>query len=219
MMKFEDRRDAGHQLAIKLVEDAKIVQSETQDLLVLSIPRGGTVIGDVVAKHLACAHDVLIVKKIGFPGQEELAIGAVAEDGIVLLNHNMIAAYDLTNYEVSNAIAKAQFRVERYTDMFRQGKPLDVADKTVILVDDGIATGETIKAGLHWLKEKQHGVQDIIVIVPVCSQDSLHQLQALVDQVISLHTPMNFRAVSLYYRDFKPIDDKNVLDILRDRSL
>jgi putative phosphoribosyl transferase len=166
-MIFADRRNAGFQLADQLLLHPAIIQAARESLLTLSIPRGGVIIGAIVARVLGCAHQVLIVKKIGFPGYEELAIGAVAEDGEVLLNRAIIASYDLAPDEMQAAITNARGKVERYVRTFRHGKSLDTRDKTVITVDDGAATGETLKAAIHWLRGETHRAQNVIVAVPV----------------------------------------------------
>jgi putative phosphoribosyl transferase len=221
-MRFADRKEAGFRLADKLILQPKVVSLDRENLVVLSIPRGGVVISDVVASVLGCAHDVLIVKKIGFPGHEELAIGAIAENGMVALNHEIIAWYDLTPDEVQTSIANARNKVEYYVRTFRHGKALNVVDKTVILLDDGAATGETLKAAIHWLRGKEHRAQQIIAAVPVCSPHTMSELAVLTDEMICLHIPQDFLAVGQFYQDFKPVTDEEVLNILstqRNRTL
>jgi predicted phosphoribosyltransferase len=213
-MIFEDRKDAAFRLADRLLPQPDIVQSDCERLLILSIPRGGVIIGDIIARALGCAHDVLIVKKIGFPGHEELAMGAVAEDGTVLLDREMIAWYDLAPDEVHAAIANARIKVARYMRLFRRGKTLDVTGKTVLVVDDGVATGETLKAGIRWLRGESHRARKVIVAVPVCSPVTLAELEALADETICLYVPEDFMAVGQYYRKFEPISNEEVLTIL-----
>jgi predicted phosphoribosyltransferase len=214
-MIFTDRRDAGFRLADRLRSHPDILELHHESLLVLSIPRGGVVIGAIVASVLDCAHDVLIVKKIGFPGHEELAMGAIAEDGVMLLNREMVSLYSLTPDEVQAAVTTARNKVEHYVRMLRHGKQLDPAGKTVILVDDGAATGETIKAALRWLREKGHRAKKVIVALPVGSPSTMAELQVLADQTICLHEPEDFQAVGQYYWNFQSVSDEEVLAIIK----
>ncbi len=213
-MRFTDRKDAGLRLADKILLYPEIVRLDRENLLVLSIPRGGVIIGDIVARVLGCPHDVLIVKKIGFPGNEEQAIGAIAENGTVLLNREMISWGNVTPDEVQRAIAKARTKVEYYVRTLRRGKALDVTDKTIILVDDGVATGETLKAAIHWLTGENHSATQVIVAIPVCSPNTMRELRVLIDEMICLHAPEDFHAVGQFYQNFEPISEEEVLDIL-----
>ena len=213
-MIFSDRVDAGFHLACELLRQPEITQAEASSLLILSIPRGGVIIGNVVARFLGCSHDMLIVKKIGFPGHEQLAMGAVAEDGTVLLNREMISWYNLPPEKVRTAIIIARDKVKEYVKTLRHEKPLDVTGKTVILVDDGVATGETLKAAIRWLSEENHHAGKVIVAIPVCSPDTIAELEAMADKVICLYVPDDFAAVGQYYRNFEQVSEKEVLDML-----
>jgi predicted phosphoribosyltransferase len=185
-------------------------------LLVLSIPRGGVVVGDIVAQELGCAHDVVIVKKIGYPGHEELAIGAMAEDGESFLNEDMLNWYSLEENEVAAVVAFARDRIEHHVEKFRRGQRLDLAGKTVIITDDGIATGETMKAAIRWMRPKPEkpGAAQVIVAVPVCSKYTADELELLADELVCLYIPDEFMAVSQFYWRFEQVSDDEVLAIL-----
>lgn len=213
---FTDRKDAGLQLAEELLGNPVITRADRSRLLVLSIPRGGVVVGQAVAQALNCDHNVIVVKKIGFPGFEEMAIGAIAEDGPVILNRSVLAQNDLTSEGVEPEILHTKTRVARGIQLFRQGRPLDVGGKVVILVDDGIATGETMKAAIRWVKSKpgEARPRNVIVAVPVCSDTTIRRLAALVDAVVCLLVPRQFFAVGQFYRHFEQVTDEQVLEIL-----
>lgn len=211
---FTDRKAAGFHLARRLAHCPNIMQVKRDNLLVVSIPRGGVVIGNIGARMLGCPHDILIVKKIGFPDYGEFAIGAVAEDGTVLLNHELIAQCELAPEQVNAAIAIARDKVEDYVRIFRHGDLPYVTGKTVILVDDGIATGETLKVAICWLREMNHRAEKVIVAVPVCSPRVITELAELADEVVCLCVPQDFIAVGQYYSDFSQVSEMEVLDIL-----
>jgi predicted phosphoribosyltransferase len=214
---FTDRVDAGQRLASRLISHPVISRADRGDLLVLSIPRGGVVIGDVVAKILGCPHEVIVVKKIGFPGHGELAIGAIAEDEALLLNSAILNQYRFGFADIEPMIYSAKAKVQRYITLFREGRALDVASKIVIMVDDGIATGETMKAAIRWLdaRSSQDAPRQIMIAVPVCSHNTARELRLLVDHLVCLETPGNFFAVSQFYLGFEQVDDAEVLSILR----
>ncbi len=215
MFLFVDRTEAGEKLAIPL-QTEPLVQSAGKDkLLVLSIPRGGVIVGAAIAQTLGCAHEVVVVKKIGFPGHEEMAIGAMTEDGIVVLNKDVTVAPKLHNYIKQKEI-QVQAKIEAYTRIFRQGRSYCPQSKTVILVDDGIATGETMKAALIGLlsKDKTQHPNKVLVAVPVCSPQAVRELTALADKLIYLAVPKQFWAVGQFYRNFDQISDEEVLEYL-----
>ncbi len=213
---FVDRKEAGRQLADRLLHSSAIAQANKVGLLVLSIPRGGVLVGDVVAKALQCKHDVVVVKKIGLPGREELAIGAVAEDGQIFLDKDTISYFNPRPEELRLMTAQAKAKVTHYIQTFRNGKPLDLKGKTVILVDDGVATGETMKAALRWANSQdgENRAKEIIVAVPVCSPVTVTELRTLADEVITLDVPPGFMAVGQFYQCFNQVTDEEVLAIL-----
>jgi len=177
---------------------------------VLGVPRGGVVAGKVLADKLNWNLDVLITKKIGFPGQSELAMGAVAEDGGAVWDEQLVGG--VGDKEKKIELGKAQKKVAKYIEEFRGGKELKIKDKTVIIVDDGIATGKTVEAGIKWLREK--GVGKIVVAVPVCAKDTAKKLKKLVDEWVCLDEPRNFMAVGQFYREFSQVDDEEVKGLL-----
>ncbi len=126
----------------------------------------------------------------------------------------MIAFYNLAEDDVQAAITNARGKVERYVRTFRHGKSLDTRDKTVITVDDGAATGETLKAAIHWLRGEPHRAQNVMIAVPVGSPDTMAELEAMADKTVCLYAPEDFMAVGQYYRHFTPVSDDEVLDIL-----
>lgn len=215
---FLDREEAGEKLAGQLQAEPLINDISPEKLLVLSIPRGGAVVGAVVAQTLQCAHDVIVVKKIGFPGQRELAIGAIAEEGLVVLNRKL-AEYPASAVE-ADYLAKTQQQlkgtIEDYVQKFRRGRSLDVQAKTVIVVDDGIATGETMKAAVVWLTSKEPSARPkkILIAVPVCSPRIAQEFEPLVDRFICVARPKLFWAVGQFYWNFDPVYDHEVVKIL-----
>ncbi len=215
-MRFTDRKDAGQCLADKLLLQPKIIQSNRENLLVLSIPRGGVIIGDVVAKALNCQHNIVGVKKIGLPGHEELAIGAISEGGRIFLDDDMLAWYNPHPEKLRLAIAHAKALVTHNVEAFRKGQPLDLKNKTVILVDDGIATGGTMIAALKWAKSQDgdNGARMIIVAVPVCSPTTEPKLKSMADDLVVLNVPQHFAAVGQFYEYFDQVTDEEVLAIL-----
>ncbi len=215
---FQNRHEAGMLLADTLRRHPVISSAGNDSLLVLSIPRGGVVVGAAVAQALDCAHDVIVVKKIGFPGQPEFAAGAVAEDGPPYLNADVIAPYRGDPYfmrELTEQIARTQYRIAQQIADFRQGRRLALAHRVVMVVDDGVATGETVKAAVRWLNAQpaDNRPSGVIVAVPVCSQQALFELRPLADVVYVL-LPRNFHAVGQFYREFEQVSDDEVRRIL-----
>jgi predicted phosphoribosyltransferase len=215
---FVDRQDAAQQLAQKLLVHPLIRETSPTNLLVLSIPRGGVILGAVIAHELGCAHDVVIVKKIGFPSHQELAVGAMAEDGTAEFDLNTLRYYGLSKETLKPVIRETFAKIDRYVHTFRKGKALDVRGKWVILVDDGIATGETIKAAVRWVT-RQQTQRAIIVAAPVCSPHTAAELQALVDELVCVAYPNDFIAVGQFYRHFEPVEDNEVLRVLNRRAI
>jgi predicted phosphoribosyltransferase len=209
---FANRWDAGRRLADRLLQDSRIRQTPHDRRLIVSIPRGGTLIGQPLAQALGCAHDVIIVKKIGFPGQDEYAIGAAAEDGAVTLNPDVLERYHLSDAELAPQIAAARARIAHYVQRFRADQPLAVGGMLTIVTDDGIATGETMRAAIHWLRERPPLAAPacIYIAVPVCSPESADELAPLVDAFVSLAAPLNFMAVGQFYWHFPQVSDEEV---------
>jgi len=217
MLMFLNRQEAGEQLAARLLDEPLIKEAAKEELLVLSIPRGGVVVGAVVARVLGCAHELVAVKKLGFPGQKELAIGAMAEEGLIVLNKQISSWYQPEDDDyLTGEIARVKSQLEAYIQELRQGRTLEVQSKIVIIVDDGIATGETMKAALIWMRSRapNERPKKIVVAVPVCSPGAAREFAKLADIFICLAAPQQFRAVGQFYWDFDPVSDEEVVRYL-----
>ena len=208
-MLFQDRSNAGRMLASRLKQFAN-----RPDVVVLALPRGGVPVGYEVAKDLNVPLDVFIVRKLGVPGHEELAMGAIASGGVLLLNNHVVRALGIPESVINSAAAKEERELERREREYRDGRsPLDVQGKTVILVDDGLATGSSMRAAVQALKRK--GASHIVVAVPVASSRTCEEFEPEVDQVICAATPEPFWAVGQWYTDFSQTGDEEVRDLLR----
>jgi putative phosphoribosyl transferase len=205
-MLFHDRKEAGASLAEALMHyrDAHPV--------VVGLPRGGIPVAAEIARRLSAPLDLIIVRKIGCPWQPEYAIGALAT-GVTVLNDEEIRALGIRPDQLNAAIASERRELERREAVYRKGRgPLDVRDRVVILVDDGLATGTTALAAIKALR--QLGPRRIIFAAPVCAPDSATNLGRHADEVICLRLPPQFRAVGLHYDDFTPTTDAEVLACL-----
>ena len=220
MFLYVDRTEAGEQLGEKLREEPLISEAHRADVLVLSIPRGGVAVGTAVSRILGCAHDVVVVKKIGFPGREELAIGAMAEDGTLVLSPYVTNWPALNDDYVNEKEKQVKARIDAYVEKFRQGRTLDLQAKTVVLVDDGIATGETMKAAVAWIRSREVEQQpnQVLVAVPVCSPFACQIFVSLADTMVCLRVPERFWAVGQFYWNFDQLNDQQVLELLLNES-
>jgi len=207
-MIFTDRIEAGEKLAEEVV---KVVDGNDKGV-VLGIPRGGVVIAKIIAERLGWKLGVIISKKIGFPGNEELAMGAVAEDGEPIWDEDLIKGYGVKEKDRLRELEKAKEKIRKYVERFRGGKELEIKNKAVIIVDDGIATGRTVEAGIKYLRELK--VKKIIVGVSVCAKDTEKRLRKIADEFICLHSAGNFMAVGQFYRDFPQVDDEEARQLL-----
>lgn len=206
---FKDRKDAGSRLASKLLQ-----YKDRKDVIVLALPRGGVVTGYEVARILNCPLDVIIIKKIGFPGQEELAIGAVSETGAMVLNENIVLSYGISKDYIENQRLHKQEEISRRIALYRGGKGIPPLDgKVIILVDDGIATGATIKVAIAVLKKEK--ISRLVVAVPVASPDAEESIKKIVDEWVCLETPHDLRAIGYYYEDFDQVSDEEVIKIMK----
>lgn len=205
---FADRRDAGVKLAIELEK------LSVQRPIVIAVPRGGIIVGAEIARSLHAPLDVVISRKIGTPGNPEVAIGAVTPDGEVVFNQRLMKAYKFTpqdlDKEISIAIQELGSRLKRYS----MGKrSLDWKDRTVILVDDGIATGFTLAATIEYVRKQQPA--GIILAVPVAPAVVAKEMQTKVDQLICLITAEEFYAVGQFYENFDQTEDAEALSLLQ----
>lgn len=208
MAAFRDRRDAGARLAEKLAHYAG-----GSDAIVLGLPRGGVVVGDEIATALSCPLDVLIVRKIGFPTEPELAVGAVSETGTVVLNDDIISRYGITEKYLDEETSSQKKEIARRLSLYRAGAgivPLD--GRIAIVVDDGVATGATMKAALVTLKKER--IARLVAALPVASQSAEAELGPLADEWVCLQAPEDFMSVGAYYRNFRQVSDEEVMEIL-----
>lgn len=206
--KFRDRRDAGRALAGELEKYAG-----RDDLLVLALPRGGVPVGYEVARELHAPLDVFLVRKLGVPGQEELAMGAIASGGVRVLNRQVVEMLGLTDPTIAAVAATEQEELERRELAYRGDRPtLDVRGKTVILVDDGLATGSTMRAAAMALRQQEP--ERLVVAVPVAAEETCEQFRDEVDEIVCAMTPEPFYAVGLWYEDFSQTTDAEVTDLL-----
>lgn len=205
---FRDRAEAGDLLAARLSGLA-----DRDDVIVLALPRGGVPVGYEVASALRVAFDVFVVRKLGVPGHEELAMGAIASGGVRLVNHDVVDALGIPPAVIDQAARREQVELERRERLYRGSRPLiPLANKTVVLVDDGLATGSTMRAAVTAVGQQQPA--RIIVAVPVGASSTCEELAGEADEVICLRSPDPFMAVGLWYRDFTPTSDNEVRTLL-----
>ncbi|HEX4925518.1 MAG TPA: phosphoribosyltransferase family protein [Bdellovibrionales bacterium] len=208
-MLFQDRYDAGRRLAGELNG-----LSGRKDLIVLGLPRGGVPVASEVARGLGCPLDVFTVRKLGAPGQEELALGAIAPGGVRVLNPEIVDALAISRPEIDVIAQREQRELERRERVYRGGRAAPRIDgKTVILVDDGLATGATMRAAV--LAVRQLRAREIIVAVPVGARSSLEAMLNVADKVVCPEIPPNFFGVGQWYFDFTPTTDDEVQDLLK----
>jgi predicted phosphoribosyltransferase len=210
--RFRDRTDAGHQLAGALGRFRG-----APDTIVLGLPRGGVPVAHEIARELALPLDVLVVRKVGAPGQPELAMGAVASGGARVVNDDILAHF--ANAEAVFAVVAEQelVELERRETLYRAGRgPLAVSARTCVIVDDGLATGATMEAAVLALKSL--GATRIVVAVPVASGEAVSRLERSADEVVCLLKPLWFRAVGQWYDDFEQTSDAEVAALLADRA-
>ena len=207
-MIFQDRRDAGVRLATALESYLGI-----QNGLVLGLPRGGVPVAFEVARLLRLPLDVFVVRKVGVPDQPEYAMGAVASGGVAVANSDVIRELGIAQSEWRQAVDAKTLEVKSRELLFRAGRPpLEVAGKTIILVDDGLATGATMRAAVQAIK--QQDVAELVVAVPVGSQQACDELSPLVDRLICLEAPTPFYAVGEWYANFNQTEDHEVQRLL-----
>ncbi len=217
---FTDRAEAGWMLVERLRAAglAASRRAAADRLLVLAIPRGGVEIGAVLARGLGADLDVVLSRKLRAPRQPELALGAVAEDGHVYLNHFASAMTDAGDAFIEAERTRQMAEISRRREMYRAVRPqVPVAGRTVIITDDGIATGATMIAALHTVRAG--GAREIVVAVPVASPDRLDAIRASCDRVVCLHEPAAFWAIGQFYRDFEQVEDERVVELLRDYGM
>ena len=205
---FPNRAEAGRLLAEKLGNYV-----DRSDVVVLGLPRGGVPVAYEVAQRLGAPLDVFVVRKLGVPGFEELAAGAIASGGVRVLNEDVVRALPNADQLIESVTEKETVELERREQTYRDGRPApELRDRVVILVDDGLATGATMRAAVAALR--QRGVAKIVVAAPVGAPDTCRELEQEADETICAITPEFFQAVGQYYEDFSQTSDEEVRELL-----
>ncbi|MBD2525802.1 phosphoribosyltransferase [Nostoc sp. FACHB-133] len=211
--KFRNRTEAGKLLAARLTEYAN-----RSDVLVLGLPRGGVPVAFEVARTLDAPLDVCLVRKLGVPGHKELAMGAIATGGVHVLNENVVDWLRIPQATIDEVAAIEMRELERRNLAYRGNHPLPkVKNHTIILVDDGIATGATIRAAIATLKKQQP--RELVVAVPVAAASTCEELQAEVDKVVCVMIPEDLYAIGIWYENFEQITDAEVCELLTRQKL
>lgn len=206
---YRDRDEGGRVLGERLRQ-----YSHRTDVVVLGLPRGGVPVAFQVARALAAPLDVFLVRKLGVPGQEELAMGAIASGGVRVLNHEAVRDHRISDAVIASATAHEAKELEHREKLYRGDRdPLIVSGKTVILVDDGLATGCSMRAAVHALRAKAPA--HVVVAVPVGAADTCADFRNLADEIVCVATPSPFTAVGRWYDDFSPTTEDEVRNLLR----
>ena len=212
---FRDRTDAAKQLAERLYWLKNEIQENKSSVVIVAVPRGGVVIGNIIASQLGAKLDLVVSRKIGAPFNPELAIGAVMPDGSYFLN-DVAEMMNVSQDYIESQIEKEVKEIDRRLIEFRGDRKYynKLEDKIVVLVDDGIATGATILASAKWIKDK-HNCKQLIIAVPLAPGEILEDLKRVADKVIVLYTPEPFGAVGRFYHDFNQVSDDEVKEMMK----
>jgi putative phosphoribosyl transferase len=206
--RFMDRWDAGRQLAERV---APCIEGKSS--VILALPRGGVPVASEIASRVGAPLDVLLVRKLGVPWQPELAFGAISSGDVLVFNDEVLRMLDLSPREIDEVVERERAELARREQLYRGGRPsLPVDGRTVVLVDDGIATGSTVRAGLRALATR--GASRTIVACPVAPPETVERLLREADDVICLQMPPNLGAIGLWYEDFSPVTDEEVQRLL-----
>ncbi|QPC83328.1 phosphoribosyltransferase [Phototrophicus methaneseepsis] len=209
-MRFQNRSEAGKFLAEKLV-----AYRDEPNVLILALPRGGVPVAVEVANVLHAPMDLFLVRKLGVPGRDELAMGAVATGGIRVLNSSVIKNLEVTQAQIEAVTAREKEELARREQAYRDDQPPPrIQDRTIILIDDGLATGATMRAAVQALRQQQPS--RLVVGVPVASPQTCAELQELVDEIVCAITPDQFNAIGTWYEDFSQLTDDDVRDLMID---
>lgn len=207
---FTDRRDAGAELARRLTR-----YGGRDDVVVLALPRGGVPVAYEVSRALGAPLDVFLVRKLGVPGHRELAMGAIASGGVRVLNDDVVGWYGIPPAVIDDVAREEQAELERRERAYRDGRPpIDVKGRIVLLVDDGLATGSTMKAAVQAVRAQEPS--RIIVAVPVGSPDTCREFSEVADEIVCARAPEHFAAVGQWYRDFSQTTDEEVRELLHE---
>lgn len=208
MIIFKDRKTAGQFLAKKLYKF-----KARKDVLVLGIPRGGVVVANEIAKKLKLPLDIVITRKIGAPNQPELALGAVDPNGLVVWDNGLLTQLELKISNLKFKIDEEVREITRREKVYRKGKDsLAVRNKTVLLIDDGIATGATVLSAVKYLKSLK--AKKVVVAVPVGASDSINKISRVADEILVPYKEEHFNAVGVFYKNFEAVEDKEVISTL-----
>jgi putative phosphoribosyl transferase len=221
-LRFTDRTNAGNILATALSD--KIKKDERPYSIVLGIPRGGVVVADIVANKLSCHFDIVIPRKLGAPHNEEVAIGAVMEDGTTYLNEEIVRILEVSKEYIEQEKSKQIQEIKRRTSLYRGSQRYELNNmKNIVLVDDGAATGATVIAAARWIRSTNTTLnQKLVIAVPVAPKDTLKLLKKEGEadhiEVITAPSTFVFKSVSQYYQSFEDIPDKKVIHIMKNRN-
>lgn len=208
-MIYPTRRAGGRELAARLAEYA-----ERDDTIVLALPRGGVPVAEEVAQALHAPLDVLVVRKLGLPWQPELAAGAIAPGGVIVMNPEIQAGVEDLDRSMAPVIKRERAELQRRETLYRKDQPpLQVRDRIAIVVDDGIATGATMQAAVLALRAMQ--ARSVVIAVPVAPPDTVRRLSQLADRIVCLQQPISFFAVGQWYEEFPQVSDDEVIALLR----
>ncbi|MFI2376803.1 phosphoribosyltransferase [Streptomyces sp. NPDC018964] len=214
-MRFRDRRQAGRELAARLRERRD--EGALPEPVVLALPRGGAAVAVEVARALDAPLDVLVVRKIGAPFHEEFGVGAMAGDGIPLFDEDALLRLGLDEADLAPVVERERVELRRREQRYRQGRPApELRGRTVIVVDDGLATGSTARAALRALRARDPG--HLVLAVPVGAAEGVALMRSEADEVVCLHEPAAFMAVGQWYEEFDQLTDEDVLDALHQRQ-
>lgn len=207
---FADRHEAGVELAEKLK-----TYTGRNDVVVLALPRGGVPVAHEVARALGAPLDIFVVRKLGLPGHRELAMGAIASGGVRILNDDVVRWYGIPTADIDEIAREEQAELERRERLYRDGlAPLDLRDRVVVLIDDGLATGSTMRAAVKAVRA--HRPSRIVVAVPVGAPETCRDFADVADEVVCARTPQPFLAVGQWYRDFSETSDDEVRTLLHE---
>jgi putative phosphoribosyl transferase len=207
-MRFRDRGEAGELLADRLQEYAG-----NDEVVVLALPRGGVPVGFQLARRLRAPLDVVVVRKLGVPGREELAFGAIASGGVIVLNDSLVAALGISAERVARVVDRERLELERRERLYRDGRPpLELQGRRTIIVDDGLATGASIRAAAK--AAQRRGPASTTIAVPVAARQTCDELRRDLDEVVCVWTPERFLSVNSWYDDFSQTTDEEVCRLL-----
>lgn len=216
-MIYRSREHAANDLVNRLQVLPEIKGAEGSTLMVIGIPRGGVVMADIIARKLSSSYDIVVARKIGAPENKELALGAVMQDGTIFLNNELISALHVSSEYLESEKQRQLDEIRRRIQAYRKPVPYAIKNKTVIIVDDGIATGATIISTCRWLRKE--GAQYLVVAVPVSPPEVVDTLKNEADRVESLASPSYFSSVGQFYKDFNPVTDDQVIKVMRSWNL